>query len=116
MFAGLILYNSQNRGNGDYISLSLNEGYLEFRFDFGGQHHILRSEKPISLRQWHTVKVSRIRTNGYMIVDDQHPIVFPQDMRFHGLNLEDNLYLGGVPNYDAIAQTASAHSDGFVGT
>lgn len=33
---GLIFYNGQKSdGKGDFISLSLNSGYLEFRYDLG---------------------------------------------------------------------------------
>jgi hypothetical protein len=113
---GIILYNGQRRGpNGDYISLVLTNSYPEFRFNFGNQHAVITAEEPINLSQWHTVKVSRIRTNGFMIVDDQHPVAFPENMRFHGLNLEENLYLGGVPNMDNIASTATKFKEGFVG-
>lgn len=110
---GLILYNGQKRAAGDYIALSLNNGYPEFRYDFGNGPTIIRSEKPIKLAQWHTVKVSRIRKEGYMIVDDQHPVAFPSIQL--GLDLQENLYLGGVANFDDIPASAVEHKEGFVG-
>lgn len=72
-------------------------------------------EKPLTLGEWHTIKVNRVRTNGFMIVDDQHPVVFPPNQRFHGLNLEEHLYLGNVPKFEHIAPTASDTKEGFVG-
>lgn len=110
---GLILYNGQKR-DGDYIALSLNNGHPEFRFDFGGEPSIVISEKSIELGKWHTVKVNRIRKDGFMIVDDQAPVAFPPQSRL-GLDLIENLHIGGVPNYNDIAQTATAHKEGFVG-
>lgn len=112
---GLILYNGQQRGSGDYISLSLVDGVPQFRYSFGDQHGVLAPENPLSLGEWHTVKVNRVRTNGWMIVDDQHPVTFPPNQRFQGLNLEEDLYIGGVPRYDYIAPTASDVKEGFVG-
>ncbi|KAG5681002.1 hypothetical protein PVAND_010471 [Polypedilum vanderplanki] len=112
---GLILYNGQRRGGGDYISLSIVNGIPQFRYSFGDQHGILKPEKPLTLGEWHTIKVNRVRTNGWMIVDDQHPVIFPPNQKFQGLNLEEELFIGGVPKYEHIAPTASEVSEGFVG-
>lgn len=41
---GLIFYNGQKSdGKGDFISLSLNNGYLEFRYDLGKGPATIRS-------------------------------------------------------------------------
>lgn len=112
---GLILYNGQRRNGGDYIALSLVDGYPQFRYAFGDQSGILKPEKPLTLGEWHTIKVNRVRTNGWMIVDDQHPVIFPPNQKFQGLNLEEELYLGGAPKYDQIAPSASEVKKGFVG-
>ena len=113
---GLILYNGQRRGGGDYISLSLVNGVPQFRYSFGDQQGVLSPEKPLSLGgEWHTIKVNRVRTNGWMIVDDQHPVIFPPNQKFQGLNLEEELYIGGVPKFENIAPTASEVKEGFVG-
>lgn len=113
---GLILYNGQRRGGGDYISLSLVNGIPQFRYSFGDQQGILSPEKPLALGgEWHTIKVNRVRTNGWMIVDDQHPVIFPPNQKFQGLNLEEELYLGGVPKFENIAPTSTEVKEGFVG-
>ncbi|XP_055601853.1 basement membrane-specific heparan sulfate proteoglycan core protein-like isoform X2 [Uranotaenia lowii] len=112
---GLILYNGQRRPNGDYISLSLRNGFPQFKFDFNGQVHTLQPEKPIRMSQWHTIKVNRVRNNGFMLVDDQAPVVFPEKLKFHGLNLDDNLYIGSVPNFANIPTSAVEVREGFVG-
>ncbi|KAJ6634940.1 Basement membrane-specific heparan sulfate proteoglycan core protein, partial [Pseudolycoriella hygida] len=111
---GLILYNGQKRGNGDYIALSLNNGFPEFRYDFGNDPIVIRADKPVKLGQWHTVKVNRIRKDGFMVVDDQHPVAFPTRTRL-GLELIENLYLGGVANFNDIVQSAVETKEGFVG-
>lgn len=111
---GLILYNGQNRGQGNYIALSLNSGYPEFRFDSGNGLVTIRAEKPVELKQWHTVKVSKVRKEGYLLVDDQHPVVFPPMQRTN-VELTENLYIGGVPTFDDVAAAATAKREGFVG-
>jgi hypothetical protein len=112
---GLILYNGQRRGAGDYISLSLVNGVPEFRYSFVDQQGILKPEKALTLGEWHTIKVNRVRNNGWMLVDDQHPVIFPPSQKFQGLNLEEELYLGGVPKFEHIAPTASEVKEGFIG-
>lgn len=111
---GLILYNGRRRDEANYIALSLNDGYPEFRFDYGGNPVVVRAEKPIDLKQWHTVRVHKVRKDGYLVVDDQHPVAFPPTVR-PGLELVDNLYLGGAPDFSEIASTATAVKQGFVG-
>ena len=92
---GLILYTGPRRGDNNFISLSLHNGFPQFRFDFGGQQSVLQPEKPIKLSQWHTIKVKRIRNNGFMLVDDQPPVAFPGNLKFYGLNLDEHVFLGG---------------------
>ncbi|XP_053695300.1 basement membrane-specific heparan sulfate proteoglycan core protein isoform X2 [Sabethes cyaneus] len=112
---GLILYNGQKRSNGDYISLFLNHGIPQFRLDFGGQLISLQADKPISMGEWHTIKVNRVRNSGFMLVDDQNPAIFPDKLKFHGVNLDDDLYIGGIQNYSTIPPTATHTKEGFVG-
>lgn len=111
---GLILYNGQKRGDGNFIALSLNDGYPEFRFDFGNGPVIIRAENRIEIKTWHTVKVYKVRKEGYLLVDDQHPVAFPSMAR-SGVELLENLYVGGVPNFNDIVPTAVITHEGFVG-
>ncbi|XP_041762389.1 basement membrane-specific heparan sulfate proteoglycan core protein isoform X4 [Anopheles merus] len=112
---GLILYASQRRPNQDYISLSLRNGYPQFRFNFDGQQVVLQPEKPVHMGQWHTVKVNRVRNNGFLLVDDQTPVNFPDRLKFYGLNLDDHLFVGGVPQFEQVPASAVEYKEGFVG-
>uniref|UniRef100_A0A182W103 Basement membrane-specific heparan sulfate proteoglycan core protein n=1 Tax=Anopheles minimus TaxID=112268 RepID=A0A182W103_9DIPT len=112
---GLILYASQRRPNNDYIALSLRNGYPQFRFNFDGQQVTLQPEKPVHMGEWHTVKVNRVRNNGFLLVDDQTPVNFPEKLKFHGLNLDDHLFVGGVPQFDQLPVNATVYKEGFVG-
>ncbi|KAJ8305764.1 hypothetical protein KUTeg_016309 [Tegillarca granosa] len=77
---GLILYNGYtNDRKGDFISLAMNEGHLEFRFDLGTGHGVIRSLLPLALNQWHWARVSRTglqeAVGGVNIKGCDHPCV-----------------------------------------
>ncbi|XP_053952208.1 basement membrane-specific heparan sulfate proteoglycan core protein isoform X5 [Anastrepha ludens] len=112
---GLLLFNGQKRGSGDYISLSLKDRYPEFRFDFDGKPLVIRAERPVSLKEWHTIRVNRFRRDGYMQIDDQHPVAFPTQAQISPLDLIEDLFIGGVPNWDMLPLDAIDQQVGFVG-
>ncbi|XP_047486489.1 basement membrane-specific heparan sulfate proteoglycan core protein-like isoform X29 [Penaeus chinensis] len=105
---GLILYNSQRESqeDGDFVSFGLSGGYAEFRFDVGSGPAVIKSRQPLALNKWHTVKLSRDRKKGSMIVDDGEQIMGSSVGRFLGLDLVRPMYLGGVPDFDRIHQEA----------
>lgn len=112
---GILLYNGQRRGSGDFVAVSLNDGFVEFRMDLGKQPILIKSLEPITMGEWHTVKVNRVRKDGYIIVDNEEPVPFPANVRFQGLELEENLYLGGVPRAEDMAPHSSSPRSGYVG-
>ncbi|SPP89190.1 blast:Basement membrane-specific heparan sulfate proteoglycan core protein [Drosophila guanche] len=112
---GLLLFNGQTRGTGDYIALSLKDRYPEFRFDFGGKPMLIRAEEPLQLNEWHTVRVHRSRRDGYMQVDEQHPVAFPTLSQVPPLDLIEDLYIGGVPSWELLPANAVTQQTGFVG-
>lgn len=112
---GLLLFNGQTRGTGDYIALSLKDRIAEFRFDFGGKPVVVRAEQPLDLNEWHTVRVHRSRRDGYIQLDEQHPVAFPTLSQTPQLELTEDLYIGGVPNWDLLPSEAITERTGFVG-
>lgn len=62
---GLIFYNGQKLdGKGDFISLSLNNGILEFRYDLGKGPAIIRLARSSTLRSftgWYSIVLVRPR-------------------------------------------------------
>uniref|UniRef100_A0A3Q3MSD4 Heparan sulfate proteoglycan 2 n=1 Tax=Labrus bergylta TaxID=56723 RepID=A0A3Q3MSD4_9LABR len=112
---GMILYNGQRRTTGaDFISLGLVGGRLEFRFDVGSGMASIRDPNPIKLGEFHTVELSRNSTLGYIIVDGGEPINGSSQGKFQGLDLNEELHVGGYPNYTSLAKTAGIKT-GFVG-
>lgn len=116
---GLILYNG-NKGNdrtGDFISLALVNGVPEFKFNLGYSTSTVKADRPISNREWHTVKVIRNKKKVTMYVDGNGPFIGIADGKYIGLDLTENLYLGGVPNGNNISPEVFPYSPyvGFVG-
>uniref|UniRef100_A0A8D3EB01 Heparan sulfate proteoglycan 2 n=1 Tax=Scophthalmus maximus TaxID=52904 RepID=A0A8D3EB01_SCOMX len=112
---GMILYNGQRRTTGaDFISLGLVGGRLEFRFDVGSGMATIRDPNPIKLGEFHTVELFRNLTLGYIAVDGGEPINGSSQGKFQGLDLNEELHVGGYPNYTLLAKTAGIKT-GFVG-
>ncbi|KAK9294716.1 hypothetical protein QLX08_010779 [Tetragonisca angustula] len=118
-YDGIILYNDEsNRGNdaqtGDFIMLSLVRGYPQFSFDLGSGPTIIRAEKPVTLGEWHTIKLQRHRKEGTMLVDGEGPYKGIAAGRKQGLDVKSLLFVGGVPSDKVISKYAEINS-GFVG-
>ncbi|XP_044579347.1 basement membrane-specific heparan sulfate proteoglycan core protein isoform X6 [Cotesia glomerata] len=115
-YDGTILYNAESPdGTGDLVSLLLNDGYPEFRFDLGSGTATIRSNKSISLDEWHTIKLHRTRKDSYMLVDGEGPYKAAAIGRKQRLDLKEPLYVGGVPSSVTYHQQAGTNYVGFVG-
>ncbi|MEQ2247290.1 hypothetical protein ILYODFUR_007865 [Ilyodon furcidens] len=72
---GLIFYNGQKSdGKGDFISLSLNNGFLEFRYDLGKGPAIIRSKNPMKLKVWNTIDLERSFRKGEIMLNKKDPV------------------------------------------
>ncbi|CAK6955068.1 agrin isoform X1 [Scomber scombrus] len=113
---GLIFYNGQKSdGKGDFISLSLNEGILEFRYDLGKGPATIRSKEPIQLNVWNTINLERSNRKGEIMVNKKDPVRGEAPNLHVDLNLKESLLIGGAPDYSRLARVA-ALTDGFKGT
>ncbi|XP_051515995.1 basement membrane-specific heparan sulfate proteoglycan core protein isoform X1 [Myxocyprinus asiaticus] len=115
LYAGMILYNGQKKTTGaDFISFGLLSGRPEFRFDVGSGMATIRYPTPIKLGEFHTVELYRNQTLGSLVVDGEAPFNGTSQGKFKGLDLNEELFVGGYPNYSMLAKTAGL-STGFVG-
>ncbi|XP_028308664.1 agrin isoform X3 [Gouania willdenowi] len=117
---GLIFYNGQKSdGKGDFISLSLNNGILEFRYDLGKGPATLRTRQPIQLNVWNTINLERSNRKGEIMVNNKDAVrgEAPKSRKnLHvDLNLKESLFVGGAPDYSRLARVA-ALTEGFKGT
>ncbi|XP_041425839.1 basement membrane-specific heparan sulfate proteoglycan core protein isoform X10 [Xenopus laevis] len=111
---GMLVYSGQKKSNGaDFVSFGLVGGRPEFRFDAGSGMATIRYPTPISLGEFHTVTLYRNLTQGSLVVDKHVPVNGTSQGKFQGLDLNEELFLGGYPNYDFISKTGL--SSGFVG-
>uniref|UniRef100_G1NWX9 Heparan sulfate proteoglycan 2 n=1 Tax=Myotis lucifugus TaxID=59463 RepID=G1NWX9_MYOLU len=120
---GMLLYNGQKRIPGsssnlanrlpDFISFGLVGGRPEFRFDAGSGMATIRHPTPLVLGRFHTVTLLRSLTQGSLIVGSLAPVNGTSQGKFQGLDLNEELYLGGYPDYGAIPKAGL--SSGFIG-
>ncbi|XP_054739354.1 uncharacterized protein LOC129245297 [Anastrepha obliqua] len=97
----LILYSGSQK-HGDFIALSLSGGFVEFIFDLGSGPAIVRSEFPLTIGQWHTVKVSRTARLAVLKIDTFPEVMTISSNGFWHLSLPENIFLGGVSHVDKL--------------
>ncbi|KAL4660850.1 pikachurin-like isoform X1 [Arapaima gigas] len=106
---GTLLY-CEDHSSHDFISIALVSGYLEFRFDCGTGATVIRSEEPVSLNAWHEVRASRTARRGILQVDEQQPTQGMAEGPFTQIQCSTPLYVGGVPDYSTIKNSAGVLS------
>ncbi|KAL4717631.1 hypothetical protein ACJJTC_000780, partial [Scirpophaga incertulas] len=109
---GLILYNS-NDINSDYISLFLMDGILNVIIDSGAGPILLHSNNQLKVNTWHTVRISKTNSKLSMDIDNNGPLSKKITTEWL-LELAGPLYIGGVPNYNMLAEPLRDVS-GFIG-
>ncbi|XP_023930285.1 agrin-like [Lingula anatina] len=113
---GILLYNSQFvEGRGDFISLAIVNGYVEYRYDLGSGPALIRSTKPIQLNKQHHVMVNRSGSQGALQVDNGEEVLGSSQGNLRSLNLDQPLYAGGIPDMtnDMVTEIGTGH--GLVG-
>uniref|UniRef100_A0A8C3UFV7 Agrin n=1 Tax=Catharus ustulatus TaxID=91951 RepID=A0A8C3UFV7_CATUS len=111
---GMIFYNGQKSdGKGDFVSLALREGHLEYRYDLGKGPALLRSREPVPLDTWVRVQLERSGRKGVLRVNDG-PRVTGESPPHQVLNLKEPLYVGGAPDFSRLARAAEIEQ-GFQG-
>ncbi|KAK7884829.1 hypothetical protein WMY93_027952 [Mugilogobius chulae] len=93
---GILLYNGQDRKK-DFISLALVDGRVELRFNTGSGTGTLVSKVQVEQGRWHQLVVTRNRRNAMLSVDSEDHVEGESPRGTDGLNLDTNLFIGGVP-------------------
>nr|XP_012631826.1 agrin isoform X1 [Microcebus murinus] len=97
---GLLLYNGNARGK-DFLALVLQGGRVQLRFDTGSGPAVLTSTVPIEPGRWHRLELSRHWRRGTLSVDGETPVLGESPRGTDGLNLDTDLFVGGVPEDQA---------------
>ncbi|XP_063292084.1 agrin isoform X1 [Pelobates fuscus] len=113
--SGLIFYNGQKTdGKGDFVSLALHDGHLEYRYDLGKGAAVIKSKDKIQLNTWISVTLERTRRKGLMRINNKEQVTGESPAPHTALNLKESLYVGGAPDFSKLAR-ASAASTSFEG-
>ncbi|XP_078464054.1 agrin-like isoform X1 [Lampetra planeri] len=105
---GMILYNGhQTDGRGDFVSLNLVNGFLEFKFDLGKGPAVIRSAERLPLGVWHVVNVQRSGRSGSMTINQGRPLTGESPSPHTSLNVKEPFYVGGAPDFKKFARAAA---------
>ena len=109
------MFNGQKTtGAGDFLAFGIAQGVAQFRFDLGGGVAIINSTEKLELGKWHTVNIVRNMTYAYMDVDNLPRVDGYAPAGFSGLELIQNLYLGGIEKFETVP-TVAGFRTGFIG-
>jgi len=113
----LLLYNGQNNhpSRGDYISLAIVNGKVEFQFNLGMGSAVIRSSRNITTERWHNVVVERLHRDGSLTLDSEPAVKDQAPCCRIGLNVALPLYIGGVTNLTTIDAKKLGVESGFYG-
>lgn len=93
----ILLYNGQTgSGEGDFVSLSLKQGYVEFRFNLGSGAEILRSPQKILLGREIRIVAKRYLRDGTLTVEGQEDVAGKSPGDLKSLDLAESLFIGHV--------------------
>lgn len=71
------------------------------RFDTGSGPAVLTSSVPVEPGRWHRLELSRHWRQGTLSVDGETPVLGESPSGTDGLNLDTDLFVGGVPEDQA---------------
>ncbi|XP_071799279.1 pikachurin-like [Asterias amurensis] len=112
---GVLLYSGQKLDrSGDFVSLGMSDGHVEFRFDCGSGPAVLRTSEPIALNKWHIAVASRTARDGTLQVDKRKVIEGMAEGAFTQLTFAGDLFIGGVEDQAHISHKADIGTS-FVG-
>lgn len=98
---GMIFFTSEREdGMGDFMAVTLKDGFVEFSFNTGGDTVMARSDVRINNGSYHTVLFSRRNRLGSIRVDGGNTIIDSVSCCGNAVNLNRPavIYLGGIPD------------------
>eukprot|EP00057_Strongylocentrotus_purpuratus_P031245 XP_784031.4 PREDICTED: protein eyes shut homolog [Strongylocentrotus purpuratus] len=91
--------------SGDFLAVSLTQGYLELRYSLDGQGDpaTLRtaSRVDITTDTWYTVEISRVNQNGVLRFGDEE-IFRSAPGNLISLDINTDIFMGGAPSLDGV--------------
>ena len=100
---------------GDFLSLAVVNGFVEFRYNLGSGPAVLRSLKKVILGMWHSVNVKRYHKDSVLVMDNDPEVLGSVHGDLKSLDLSSPTYIGNVPNILEQASFNMGTSRGLVG-
>lgn len=111
---GLLFYIGDVTLSRDFLSLSLVNGFVEFRYDLGSGPAMIMTNASIMLNHWHVLQATRTRKSGSLTVDSSGTYYGVSPGTTSLLNAQGDLYIGGVDE-SAKVSTFSGTEVGLTG-
>lgn len=96
---GLIVYCGEAP---DFIAIEMVDGRIHYAFDLGGGTTVMKANTRTALNDnlWHEVSISRDSRERHVLkVDDSATLARPGLGKAKNLDLNENLYIGGIEEY-----------------
>ncbi|CAL4160851.1 unnamed protein product, partial [Meganyctiphanes norvegica] len=114
--SGILLYTQQQKdGTGDFISLAIVKGFVEFRYNLGSGPLIIRSPQRIQKKKFHRVVAKRYQKDGILQVEGIEDAIGKAPGNLKSLDLRGSTYIGYVPHMEKRISENIGTSDGLVG-
>ena len=92
---GIIFYAQGSKDN-DFISLTILNGFVEFRYDLGSGTLLIRSNSKISMGQWHHLVARRYNQDGFLSLDASDKVTGKAVGSIKTLNVDQLAWIGGL--------------------
>lgn len=98
---GILLYDQQKvNGLGDFVSLAIVDGFVEFRYNLGSGPVVITSLDKVQLKKFHRVIIKRYHRDGLLKMDDEEDVGGASGGVLKALDLVEDVFVGYVPtNY-----------------
>ena len=91
-----ILFYAQGSKDNDFLSLSILNGFVEFRYDLGSGTLLIRSNSKINMGQWHYLVARRYNQDGFLSLDASDKVTGKAVGSIKTLNVDKLTWIGGL--------------------
>jgi hypothetical protein len=100
---GMLLYIG---GIHDFLSLSLYNGRVEFRFDLGSGHSMITSGEVVTLNEWNTITATRAYKLGTLLLGNSSSDSGSSPGTSTLLDATGDIYIGGADDFSKVSNDA----------
>ncbi len=112
----LILFTSHSDLDfGNYLSLSLIDGYFQLSYSSGSGGNTLRSTSTVDVNAWHTVVITLARMNATLTIEGRDTDILVVNSPFTIIDVRSNLFIGGYSRFVNISSLTGT-TQGFIGS